>query len=346
MKLTEFDYIFPEELIAKYPLNNRSASKMMVVNRNDGTIGHHQFAKLSDFITPNDIIVYNKTKVIPARLFGKKETGGACEVLLLHAKKETDRAVWNCITNSSKKIRVGIRILFANNLIGTITHVNETEIREITFNVTGHELDAYLTEHGEMPIPPYLDRPFDRSIDTTRYQTIFANKTGAIASPTAGLHFDELTISKLTKKGIQMLPITLHVGLGTFLPVKTENIEDHNMHTETYDITPETAMAINTAKHNGKRIIAIGTTTVRALESSAKNDGMIHAGKQTTNLFIYGSYSFKIVDVIFTNFHQPKSTLIMMVSSFAGKELLFRAYQEAIHNTYRLFSYGDSMLII
>lgn len=330
MKLTEFDYKLPQELIAQEPLKNRSESRLMIVANK---IEHKKFSDIIDYFEKGDVLVLNDTKVFPARIFGRKKTGGKVEILL--TVKKTAK-IWACLY-SGKNIKEGTEILLDKDIIGTISKKNLYDI-EITFN---KEIDDLLDTIGEMPTPPYIKTKLIRS---ERYNTVFADKKGSIAAPTAGLHFTKELIEKIKQKGVKIVYLTLHVGLGTFLPVKEEEISKHQMHPEYFEISQETADAINNRK---KRLFVCGTTTLRALESSCDENGQVFAVKKSTNIFIYPPYNFKLkFDAMITNFHLPKSTLLMLIAAIIGRENVLNAYSAAIKEKYRFFSFGDAMLIL
>ena len=343
MKVSLFDYNLPEELIAQFPLPNRDESRLMVLDRKTETIKHCIFSQLPDFFSNGDLFVMNNTKVIPARLLGKKEkTDGNVEILLLSLRSD---GLWVALVKHSSRIKPGSRVIFGDGrLTARILEKTESQERLIKFETDG-DPKKLIEELGKPPLPPYIKREV-RLDDKERYQTIYAKEEGAVAAPTAGLHFTESIFERLKSKGIDKAEITLHVGLGTFQPVKTENVEEHAIHEEIFSISDETAKRINQAKSNGGKIVAVGTTSVRALESSAKDNGEIRANSGSTGIFIYPGYKFRVVDAMITNFHLPKSTLIMLVSAFAGRDFIMKAYHSAIEEKYRFYSYGDAMLIL
>jgi len=343
MKLSLFDYQLPEELIAQYPLDKRDESRLMVIDRKDGSINHHIFSQLPDFVNPGDLLVINNTKVIPARLIGRKEkSGGEVEILLLSPKSDT---TWEALVKRSSRINYGARVVFGDgSLSAGILDKTESGGRIVQFESKG-DLKELLDKFGKPPLPPYIKRDVDKK-DKERYQTIYAKSDGAVAAPTAGLHFTESVFEKLRTKGLNLTELTLHVGLGTFQPVKSENIEEHNIHSEIFNVPKKVADQINDVKVSGGKIVAVGTTSVRALESSADVDGKVKVSSGSTDIFIYPGYSFRVVDTMITNFHLPKSTLLMLVSAFAGRELIMKAYHEAVQERYRFYSYGDAMLIL
>ncbi len=343
MQLSDFDFNLPPELIAKSPAEKRTDSRMMILNRQHAAIRHDRFRSIVENLMPGDLLVMNDTRVIPARLFGKKETGGKVEVFLTE-QFGSDAKEWECLTKSSRAVKVGTKLLFAEGLIGEILTGAAPPKSRIRFNCDGNVAEI-LDRIGHIPLPPYIDRD-DTAMDRERYQTVFARNDGALAAPTAGLHFSDEIIEKLASGGIEVRYITLHVGIGTFLPVRVENVLEHQMHEERYYVDPETAAAINNAKQQGRRIVAVGTTVARTLESvSNETTGQITSGGGKTGIFIYPGYTFRVVDVLLTNFHLPQSTLLMLVSAFAGRDFVLDAYRQAIEEKYRFYSYGDCMLI-
>ena len=343
MILSDFDYQLPEELIAQEPLPERTASRLMLLDRQKGIVAHHLFTNLADLLRPGDLLVRNETKVIPARLFGRKPTGGQVEVLLVR-QVEREGNTWRCMTRSSKPVRTGTRLDFPGGLTGQVMAEEEDGCRQVRFECDGSFWEL-LDTHGRMPLPPYIRREADQA-DAQRYQTTFAREPGAVAAPTAGLHFDDAAFAALEKRGIEICGLTLHVGLGTFLPVRQENLDNHRMHGEHYEISVETAEKVNLARREGRRVIALGTTSTRALEDAVDEQGIVQPGAGLSELFIRPGYQFKAIDGLLTNFHLPKSTLLMLVSAFAGRENVLAAYREAVAQRYRFFSYGDCMLII
>lgn len=340
MKLSDFNYELPQELIAQDPLLKRSDSRLMVLNRATGGIEHRHFSDVIEYLNPGDCLVINDTKVIPARLIGVKEdTGASIEVLLL---KRHDDKVWETLVKPGKKARVGARISFGEGkLVGEVIDIVEEGNRLIRFEYEGI-FEEVLDELGQMPLPPYITHQLK---DKNRYQTVYAKYDGSAAAPTAGLHFTPELLQTIREKGVHIAEVTLHVGLGTFRPVKVENVSEHHMHSEFYMIDEKAADTINAAKRAGGRIICVGTTSCRTLESAAKEDGTIEPTSGWTEIFIYPGYRFKILDALITNFHLPESTLLMLVSALAGREHVLAAYQEAIENKYRFFSFGDAMFI-
>lgn len=342
-QLRKSDYYFelPKELIAQTPLADRAASRLLVLHRETGEYEHHTFRDIKNYLRPGDCLVLNNTKVIPARLMGvKADTGAVIEVLLLKRKSDD---VWETLVKPGKKARPGAVISFGNGLItGTVLEIGEEGNRLIRFTYDGI-WEEVLDRLGEMPLPPYITHKLE---DRNRYQTVYAKYEGSAAAPTAGLHFTKDLLAELEASGIELAYVTLHVGLGTFRPVKEENLLDHHMHSESYEITEEAAQKINRAKQNGHRVICVGTTSCRTIESAADENGLLRACKGDTDIFIYPGYRFKVLDALITNFHLPESTLIMLVSALAGREQVLAAYQEAVKERYRFFSFGDAMLIL
>jgi S-adenosylmethionine:tRNA ribosyltransferase-isomerase len=347
--LSDYNYHLPEERIAQKPSDRRDRSKLLRLNRETGSISHHTFFDIAELLSPSDVLIINNTQVIPGRLIGKKATGGRAEVLILdyeQGKASRGEQICRCLVKASKRPGNGARLFFDQGLEAEIMGFQDG-IHTVKFLCPGRFEDA-LYRIGKMPLPPYIrrengtDAPCD---DAAAYQTVYASQKGAIAAPTAGLHFSEALLDRIRDKGIAVAAITLHVGYGTFLPVRVSDIREHRMHSERYFIPESSANLINQAKAAGRRVIATGTTCVRTLEYSADNAGNIRAGSGTCDLFIYPGYAFKITDGMITNFHLPESTLLMLVSAFAGRENIFGAYQEAIRNKYRFYSYGDAMLI-
>ena len=341
MKLTDFYYDLPEELIAQDPLEKRSDSRLMVVGRQDGSINHKHFYDILDYVNQGDCLVINDTKVIPARLMGVKEdTGASIEVLLLKRKEEK---VWETLVKPGKKARPGARISFGDGLlVGEVIDVVEEGNRLIRFEYEGI-WEELLDKLGQMPLPPYITHQLK---DRNRYQTVYAKHEGSAAAPTAGLHFTNELLEQLKEKGVEIAHVTLHVGLGTFRPVKVDNILEHHMHSEFYMVEEAEAAKINAVKERGNRIISVGTTSTRTLESVADENGIVRAGSGWTDIFIYPGYTFKVVDSLITNFHLPESTLLMLVSAFSSREQMLEAYSVAVKEEYRFFSFGDAMLIL
>ncbi|MBD5402818.1 tRNA preQ1(34) S-adenosylmethionine ribosyltransferase-isomerase QueA [bacterium] len=346
MNISEFDYELPEELIAQMPADKRENSKMLVLDRNEQTINHEHFFNIIDHIDKNTLIVLNNTKVLPARLYGTKETGAKIEVFLLESKEEHQ---WSCLIKPSKRVKPDTIITISEELkVKPIKRLEDDGEWLVELLYEGDLFDI-LHKVGNLPLPPYIERKLQtediKNFDMERYQTVYAKDEGSVAAPTAGLHFTQEILDKLKNKGVEITYVTLNVGLGTFRPVKCENILDHKMHSETFEITQEAADKINKAKSEGKKILAVGTTTVRTLETAYQKYGCIKQCHDHSELFIYPPYEFKVIDQLLTNFHLPKSTLLMLVSALAGKDFIFKAYKEAIANKYRFFSYGDCMLI-
>lgn len=340
MKTEDFDYYLPENLIAQTPINKRDESKLMVLNKETGTIEHRHFADIIDYLTPNDVLVLNDTKVMPARLIGQKEdTNGHIELLLL---KNTQNNIYECLCKPAKRVKVGTIVTFGDGILkAKCIEAKEEGIREFEFLYDGIFYEI-LDKLGEMPLPPYIHKKLK---DKNRYQTVYAKNIGSAAAPTAGLHFTQELLEKLKNKGITICYVTLHVGLGTFRPVNVEDVTTHKMHSEFYTINEETAKILNQAKKDGKNIVSVGTTTTRVLETVINQYQTFKECSGYTSIFIYPGYQFKAVDSLITNFHLPKSTLIMLVSAFCSKEIIMNAYSEAIKNNYRFFSFGDSMFI-
>lgn len=336
MLLSDFDYSLPDELIARYPLAERSASRLLCLDGNSGAIAHRQFTDVLDLLTPNDLLVFNNTKVLAARLFAQKQTGGQVEILIERVLNPFEVLAHG---RSSKGLRDGMVLTLAEG--GEVT-------------VLGRDGDLYrfhsprswfelMAEQGHMPLPPYFERA-DEAADRERYQTVYAAVPGAVAAPTAGLHFDELLLARLAAKGVRTAHVTLHVGAGTFQPVRVERIEEHTMHSEWFEVTPAVVQAVQETRARGGRVVAVGTTSVRSLESAAAG-GALESGTGDTTIFIYPGYRFRVVDALITNFHLPQSTLLMLVSAFSGRERILAAYREAVEQKYRFFSYGDAMFL-
>ena len=349
MKLKDFDYNLPKELIAQKPVYPRDYSRLLILDKKTRKISHHHFYEIGSFLRGGDVLVLNNTKVIPARLIGKKlETGGRVEVFLIQPNvRDLKNYTWNneWVVIGGPRLNQGQEIIFDKRLKGEIIKVLGQE-RIIKFNKGGKELEKIIFQIGQTPIPPYIKFPDKKNKLQKEYQTIFAKYFGSVAAPTAGFHFTAKLLKQLQKQGVKMEYVTLHVGLGTFQPVKEENIKKHQMHSEWAMIDKATAKRLNQYKKNKQRIISVGTTACRALESFCDKKGRIKAGEKFTNIFIYPSYKFKFVDGLITNFHLPKSTLLMLVSALASQELIKKAYQEAIKKKYRFYSFGDAMLII
>ena len=339
MKVSDFNYNLPEELIAQVPIQKRDESRLMVLNRESQTIEHKTFKDIIDYLQPGDCLVRNNTKVIPARIYGKKETGANVEFLLLN---NIEGDIWECIVRPGNKLHIGTKVIFGEGLLkADILDTMEGGTRKVKFSYNGI-FNEILDQIGLMPLPPYIHEELK---DKDRYQTVYAKYRGSAAAPTAGLHFTEELLSKIEQKGIQIANVTLHVGIGTFRPVKEETVEKHHMHSEHYYIKKEDVDKINTAKENGKRVIAVGTTSCRVLETIADENGHVKEAEGDTQIFIYPGYKFKILDGLITNFHLPQSTLLMLVSALAGKDYVLKAYNEAVKEKYRFFSFGDAMFI-
>ena len=341
LKKSDFYYELPKELIAQHPLADRSASRLMHVNRQTGEISHHHFTDIKQFLRAGDCLVLNNTRVIPARLYGRREdTGGAVEVLLLRRR---ELMLWEVLVKPGKKAKVGMRLDFGDGLLkAQVEDVVEEGNRLLRFSCDG-VFEEILDQLGEMPLPPYITEKLE---DKNRYQTVYAKYDGSAAAPTAGLHFTEALLEQVKAMGVDIAFVTLHVGLGTFRPVKEENVLDHHMHTEWYEVTGEAAEKINRARAGGGRVICVGTTSCRTLESVAGEDGTVRATSGETDIFIYPGYRFKATDGLITNFHLPESTLIMLVSALVSREQILAAYREAVAQKYRFFSLGDAMIII
>ena len=339
MKTSDFDFQLPEELIAQTPLERRDASRLLTLDRESGAVGHHHFYDLPRFLRPGDCLVLNDSRVLPARLIGHRPTGGACEVLLL-VDKGGD--LWECLVRPGRKLKPGAQVIFGD---GQLTATVEEELndgkRTVRFHYQGIFLEI-LEQLGRMPLPPYIKAELQ---DQERYQTVYSKVVGSAAAPTAGLHFTPELLEQVGEMGVKVCYVTLHVGLGTFRPVKAEEITDHEMHSEFCQISQETADIINETKRNGGRVICVGTTSCRTVESFAAEDGTMSERSGWTSIFIYPGYKFKVLDALITNFHLPESTLIMLVSALAGREHVLAAYEEAVREKYRFFSFGDAMFI-
>lgn len=340
MDVKDFDYYLPEELIAQDPLEDRSSSKLMVLDKQSGQVTHQVFKNILEYLEPGDCLVLNNTKVIPARLYGAKEgTNAKIEILLL---KRRENDIWETLVKPGKKAKPGTKIIFGDGiLVGEVLDIVEEGNRLIQFHYEGI-FEEILDKLGQMPLPPYITHELK---DRNRYQTVYAKYDGSAAAPTAGLHFTTDLLKKAKDKGVDIAEVTLHVGLGTFRPVKVENVLEHHMHSEFYMVSQEAADKINNAKKNGHRVISVGTTSTRTLESAADENGMLKETSGWTEIFIYPGYKFKVIDGLITNFHLPQSTLVMLVSALAGRENVLSAYNEAVENKYRFFSFGDAMFI-
>lgn len=338
MLVTDFDYELPKERIAQHPMEPRDHSRLLVVDKTTGELEHKHFYDLVDYLRPGDLLVFNDTRVIPARLHGFKDTGAHVEVFLLTRKDATD---WEVLVKPGKKLQVGAKIKFSEELSAEIIATTDFGGRIARFHYEGI-FEEILDRLGETPLPPYITAPLE---DKERYQTVYSRERGSAAAPTAGLHFTKEMLQKIKELGCEEVFVTLHVGLGTFRPVSAETIEDHQMHSEFYSVSPEAAAAINKAKVEGRRIIAIGTTSVRTLESAGAS-GQLQAGGNWTKIFIYPGYEFKFVDALVTNFHLPQSTLLMLVSALSTREIMLNTYKVAVEEEYRFFSFGDAMFIV
>lgn len=339
MKLSDFMYDLPEERIAQTPVEPRDHSRLMVLNRRDHSIAHRHFYDAIDYLNPGDVLVINETRVIPARLIGERAGGGACEILLL---KQLAPKRWEAIVRPGKKLRAGAQVRFGGGkLVATIAEVKDDGGRIVDFACEG-TMEAALDELGQMPLPPYIHEKLQ---DQQRYQTVYAKYDGSAAAPTAGLHFTPELLDRIREKGVEIVPVLLHVGLGTFRPVKVENVEEHQMHSEYFEVSEEAAQRINAARDRGGRVVAVGTTCVRTLESAAEN-GRLTAKRGNTQIFIRPGYSYQMVDALITNFHLPGSTLVMLVSAFYDREHILEAYRVAVEEKYRFFSFGDATLIL
>lgn len=342
MKLSDFHYDVPEEAIAQHPAAKRGDSRLIVLNRQDASIAHRQFKDVLDYLEEGDVLVVNETQVFPARLTGLRlSTGAQVEIFLL---REVEPDVWTTLVKPARKAQLGDGFQIGDALHGEVVGLEENGGRVMRFSYEG-DFNEIIDSVGAVPLPPYIKRKAEPE-DTARYQSIFAEKRGAVAAPTANLHFDETIVQKIEAKGVTIVPVLLHVGLGTFRPVTVEDITQHKMDAEYYEVSPESAEAVNAALARGRRVIAVGTTAVRVLESSVDEAGTLLAGSGWTEKFIYPPYDFKIIKGLITNFHQPGSTLILLVSALGGKELVLKAYNEAVEQGYRFFSYGDAMLIV
>jgi len=339
LKTSDYYYDLPQELIAQTPLERRDGSRLMTLNKETGEVGHHHFYDLPSFLKPGDCLVMNDSRVLPARLIGRRETGGACEVLLL-----VDRGndTWECLVRPGRKLREGAKVVFGEgDLTAEITEVLPDGNRLVKFHYEGIFLEV-LERLGQMPLPPYIKEKLENQ---ERYQTVYSREVGSAAAPTAGLHFTKELLARIEAMGVRLCYVTLHVGLGTFRPVKEDDLTHHEMHSEYCVISQETADAINETKRNGGRVICIGTTSCRTIESWAREDGTMEAAAGWTKIFIYPGYKFKVLDCLVTNFHLPESTLVMLVSALAGRENVLNAYRQAVEEKYRFFSFGDAMFI-
>lgn len=343
--LSDFDYSYPDELVALYPHQKRDESRMMVVDRVTGQFAHQNFKNFPDYFQKGDVLVVNESKVFPCRLFTKKKTGGKLEIFLVRHSDDLKKK-WEVMVTDSRKIKKGDQFVVAPELTVIFDDdiSDQKQTRSVTLNFEG-DFDAMIQKVGHIPLPPYIKRQDEKAFDTDRYQTVYAKNTGSVAAPTAGFHLTDEVLTSLKNLGVIIAPVTLHVGLGTFLPVKVEDITQHLMHEEFFSMDQSSIDILTQAKKEGKRITAIGTTSVRVLESAFDKNGKILQSSGFTRIFIYPPYEFKMVNRLLTNFHQPKSTLLMLVSAFLGKETVKKAYSDAIQNKYRLFSYGDCMFL-
>ena len=345
MELSDFDYDLPAELIAQEPAKQRDQSRLLHVGRGEASLSHHRFSDLLGLLPKDCVLVCNNTRVIPARLRGKKTTGGKVELLLVRRTAAAGE-VWQVLCKGGQKQKAGGRINFADKFWGKWVEVPRAGQGSMRF-FPEKDFQRLVEQHGEVPLPPYIRRaPGRHAADRERYQTVYAQQPGAVAAPTAGLHFTPALLDELVQNGIQLCFVTLHVGLGTFQPIRVEQVETHTMGTEWYEIDAATAECINAAKASGRKIIAVGTTTTRALESSAQQTGLVQPGPNQSDLFIYPGYEFRVIDGLITNFHLPRSTLLLLVSALAGRERILHAYAEAVQQRYRFYSYGDAMLIV
>ena len=342
MLVKDFDYLLPPELIASHPLSERDSSRLMLLDRRTGKVAEDCFSNLVNYLAPGDLLVMNDTKVIPARILGYKESGGKVEIFLLRRTGSGDEQ-WNCLLKGSKRFKPGQSIMLAGSMSAIVKDKIAEDVWLIEF--CGNEpFDIWLEREGRIPLPPYLGR-LDDEHDRERYQTVYARSPGAVAAPTAGLHFTGNLLTNLGDKGIETASLTLHTGLGTFQPIRVDQVEDHLIHREPFILPEATAEAVNKAKRRGGRVVAVGTTTARTLEYAGDAAGNVRHGNGETDLFIYPGYRFKIIDALVTNFHLPESTLLMLVSAFAGRENVLEAYRQAISRRFRFYSYGDAMLI-
>ena len=350
--ITDYHFDLPEGRIAQHPAAQRDESRLFRVNRSDGSFSHHRFRDIVSLLWPGDLLVVNNTRVVPARLTGRKETGGKIEVLIIDyaggMKTLESEGVFrcDCLVKASRGPGAGAKLILEDEIGARVAAVHNG-FYEIEFYTEGSRFSDFLERKGDIPLPPYIQREGDRALaaDRENYQTVYAECEGAVAAPTAGLHFTESLISELEEKGVEFAEITLHVGYGTFVPVRVDDIREHRMHAEFYTLSPETSDRINRAKSEGRRVVAVGTTSVRTLEYAASRDGTVSPGSGMCDIFIYPPYGFRCVDAMLTNFHLPQSTLLMLVSAFAGRETILSAYKTAVEKEYRFFSYGDAMLI-
>ncbi len=338
MKLSDYDYYLPEELIAQTPVYPRDSSRLMVLNKTEKRIENKKFGDITDYLKKGDLLVVNSTRVIPARLIGKKDNGVIIEIFLL---KRVDSERWECLVKPGKRLKVGSEVFIGDELSAVIEEIKEDGNRVVRFKFNGI-FEEVISKIGEMPLPPYIR---EKLKEKDRYQTVYAKEGESVAAPTAGLHFTQELLQKIKDMGIEIAEVFLDVGLGTFRPVKTENLLEHKMHEESYFVPDEAAEKIKKAKSEGRRVIAVGTTSVRTIESAAREIGEVEAGRAVTDIFIYPGYQFKVTDAMITNFHLPKSTLLMLISAFADKEFILKSYERAVEERYRFFSFGDAMFI-
>lgn len=342
MKLSDFTYDLPEELISQYPADKRDESRLLVIDRNNNEVSHKQFKDITDFLNEGDCLVVNETKVFPARLIGTKEkTDAEVEIFLL---RELESSLWEVLVRPARKVRVGNRLHLTNDLHCDVIDNTVSGGRVVRFNYNGNFF-SIVEELGKSPLPPYIQRE-PEELDKERYQTVYAAVRGAVAAPTAGLHFTEKLLDKIKKKGVQVVPVVLHVGLGSFRPVQVEDLSRHKMDSEFYEVYEESARIINETKANGGKVVSVGTTTTRALETAVTSDSQVKAEQGWTDKFIFPPYNFKIVDNLITNFHLPGSTLLMLTIAFTGRDLIYEAYEKAKEEKYRFYSYGDAMIIL
>lgn len=341
MLVSDFRFTLPDELIARYPAPERDASRLMVLERQQQRLTETVFSRIGDWLRPGDLLVLNNTRVIPARLFGQKPTGGRVEIFLTEPQPD---GTWRCLLRASKACRPGQRICLADGVNAETIEKSGEQEWLIRFSGT-EDFDAWLQQAGQMPIPPYLNRESE-PLDRERYQTVYAAEPGAVAAPTAGLHFTPQLLAALRRQGVATAEVTLHVGPGTFQPVRVERVQDHRMHRERYRIPPETAAAVAAARERGGRVVAVGTTACRTLEFAADAAGLVRAGQGQADIFIYPGYRFRVVDGLLTNFHLPESTLLMLVAAFGGREFVLSAYEQAVRRGFRFYSYGDAMLLV
>jgi S-adenosylmethionine:tRNA ribosyltransferase-isomerase len=350
MNLDEIDYALPRDLIAQHPLKQRDRSRLMVLSRSAGTIEHRRFFEIGEYLEAGDVLVINDTKVIPVRLTGRKETGGAAEVLLLGREDgaKTEGEAWECLVRSHRRLKTGSTLDFREGVEGEILERRGDGRYVILFHANG-DIVSLLEEIGQSPLPPYIKRSGSsqiEAVDRKRYQTVYAKHEGAVAAPTAGLHFTENLLGQVKARGVEITSLTLHVGLGTFQPIRAHSIEEHHIHAEAYELPASTAASINRAKVEGRRVVSVGTTTTRVLESVASQGDTLKPGRGHVDLFIIPGFQFRVVDALITNFHLPRTTLLLLVSAFAGKPFLMSSYCEAIERGYRFYSYGDAMLVL